>query len=189
VTTDQPDEKLELYTIGHGNASAQAIVELLCKYQIKELVDVRSAPYSKYVPQFNREVFKNLLEKAGIHYAFAGEYLGGRPDDETCYKNQEVPPDGTGRAKFLKLVDYDEVARRPWYLKGIARLIDIARTERTVIMCSEEDPKLCHRSHLIAQTLVRRGIVVKHIRREANHDAREELELLKVEQPKQISLF
>jgi uncharacterized protein (DUF488 family) len=183
------DEKLEIYTIGHGNASAKTVIDLLCKYQIKTLVDVRSVPYSQYVPDFNREVFEKALQKAGISYAFAGEYLGGRPKDETCYKNQETPRDGTGRAKFLKLVDYDEVAKRPWYQKSIDRLLEIARKERTVIMCSEEDPSLCHRSHLIAQTLIRMGVQVKHIRRNANQETWDEQELPREKQPQQLSLF
>ncbi len=182
-------EKLVIYTIGHGNAPGKIIIELLGKYQIKELVDVRSAPYSQHVPEFNREIFKKALKDAGINYAFAGEYLGGRPKDETCYKNHEAPPDGAGRAKFLKLVDYNEVAKRPWYQKGILRLLDIARSNQTVIMCSEEDPKLCHRSHLISQTLLEMGIQVKHIRRGSNNETWEEPELPKVKQPQQLSLF
>jgi uncharacterized protein (DUF488 family) len=31
-------------------------------------------------------------------------------------------------------------------------------------MCSEEDPKKCHRHNLIAQTLMERGVTVWHIR-------------------------
>jgi hypothetical protein len=56
-------------------------------------------------------------------------------------------------------------------------------------MCSEEDPARCHRSHLIAQTLVKMGIVVKHIRRDEDQNARLEEEVLKESQPRQLSMF
>jgi len=185
MTEHPTDAPLVIYTIGHGNAPVTAIIELLHKYAIRELVDVRSVPYSQYVPAFNREAFKKALEDAGIVYAYAGDYLGGRPKDETCYKTEQVPDEKTGRAEFLKLVDYAAVMERPWYQKGIARLIEIARTQRTAIMCSEEAPDRCHRSHLIAQTLIGRGITARHIRRTEDRDWVED------EQPrsKQLSLF
>ena len=180
---------LEIYTIGHGNSASEVIIDLLHKHHIKTLVDVRSVPFSQYMPFFNQGVFKNSLEQAGIHYVFEGEALGGRPNDDTCYKTSEVPDPKTKRAKFLKLVDYEEVAKRSWYQEGIARLIKLAGEGRIAILCSEEDPKRCHRSHLIAQTLVKMGIIVKHIRRDDNPSSDLEEEALKETQPRQLSLF
>lgn len=174
--------KIIIYTIGHGNAPAELIVGLLQQYQISQLVDVRSMPYSQYNPQFNRELFKKTLENAGIRYAFAGKQLGGRPEDKTVYKSEEMPDEDTEREKFLNLVDYDEVVRRPWYQEGIDRLIEIAGQGRTAIMCSEEDPKMCHRSRLITPTLLNLDVTVLHIRKNG------ELEQAVVES-KQLSLF
>ena len=153
---------LKIYTIGHGNVADVVIVELLRNFEIQVLVDVRTVPYSQYTHQFNREVFANTLKEAGIEYKFAGQFLGGRPDDPTCYKSGKLPEDQTN---YLELVDYAEVAKRDWYQKGIGRLIAIAEKQRTAIMCSEEDPKRCHRHHLIAQTLIKKDVVVSHIRK------------------------
>ena len=169
---------LQIYTVGHSNQEASELVELLLKHGIKIVVDVRSSPYSQYTPQFNRETLGQTLEDCGIDYAFAGEYLGGRPKDPTCYKNGELPPP---KADYLKLVDYGEVAKRPWYKKGIARLLEIAGERRTAILCSEEDPNECHRHHLIAQTLLSMGVGVWHIRRGGD--------LEDADKPKQMSLF
>jgi uncharacterized protein (DUF488 family) len=157
----QPNETITIYTIGHSNMPFAALLALLQRHQIAVLVDVRSAPYSQYTPQFNREVLAQDLNAAGIDYRFAGAYLGGRPTDPTCYKTGVVPE---GDADFLKIVDYAEVAKRDWYRRGLDRLIAIARAQRTAIMCSEEDPAHCHRQHLIAQTLLARQIAVWHIR-------------------------
>ena len=143
---------MEIYTIGHSNLAIERFVEMLVDNGIQTLIDVRSAPYTQYTPHFNREALAKTLETHGIVYAFAGEYLGGRPKDPTCYRGG-VMPSGDVKGNYLEAVDYSEVMKRPWYQKGIARLTDIAQERRTAIMCSEEDPSHCHRQHLIAQIL------------------------------------
>jgi hypothetical protein len=111
----------EILTIGHSVLPIERFIELLRDNGVDVLVDVRSTPYSRYNPQFtcacatgagNRESLAASLAAAGIEYAFAGDYLGGRPRDPTCYRNGELPGEG---ADYLKLVDYQEVMRRPWY--------------------------------------------------------------------------
>lgn len=113
-----------------------------------QLVDVRSAPYSRYNPQFNKESIALELSQHEIEYAYAGKYLGGRPPDPNCYKSKKLPEDG---ADYLHEVDYPEVMKRAWFIQGIDRLLEMADQDLTAIMCSEEDPALCHRHHLIAR--------------------------------------
>lgn len=161
----QQSDNLTLYTIGHSNVSADTIIGLLRKHEIKVVIDVRSMPYSQYTAQFNREALEQVLHLAGIKYKFAGEYLGGRPKDPACYKQGIVPE---GNANYLELVDYPKVAKQAWYLRGIKRLIDIAQADRTAIMCSEENPEHCHRHHLITQTLLGQGMRVFHIRKDGS---------------------
>ena len=48
-------ETKKIYSIGHSNHSAEAFINLLKAHNITCVVDVRSAPYSKYVPQFNKD--------------------------------------------------------------------------------------------------------------------------------------
>ncbi|MGI8854338.1 MAG: DUF488 domain-containing protein [Thermomicrobiales bacterium] len=154
-------DNVTIHTIGHSNVAAEEVVALLAAHEIEMVVDVRSVPYSQYTPQFNREMFEIALKQAGIGYTFAGETLGGRPKDPTCYRSDAEPK---SRGAFLKQVDYGAVMERPWYQRGIARLVEIAGAQRTAIMCSEENPDDCHRHHLIAQTLLPQGITVNHIR-------------------------
>jgi len=155
------EEDRRIYTIGHSNKSSEEIVNLLKKHSIELLVDVRSFPYSKYVPQFNREKFSLALAESRITYWYAGDHLGGRPKDPTCYKNGKLPE---GKANYLELVDYGEFAKRSWYKNEIDHLIKKAKEHRTAIMCSEEDPNRCHRHHLITKTLLGEGLAVWHIR-------------------------
>ena len=151
-----------VYTIGHSTQPAAGLVEALRRHGIEAVVDVRSVPFSQHTPQFNRPALEATLAAAGVRYAFAGEFLGGRPSDPGCYRSGRVPD---GDANFLELVDYEEVARRPWFRRGLERLVEIAGGERAAVMCSEEDPLRCHRHHLIAQALLARGVAVAHLRK------------------------
>lgn len=153
--------RADIYTIGHSNAPAERVVALLREQRIDVLVDVRSIPASGHAPQFSRRTFTRTLAEAGVRYVYMGEWLGGRPQDPACYKHGILPH---GKANHLNLVDYAKVAARPWYQRAVRDLMHMAREQRTAIMCSEEDPRRCHRLHLIAQTLTASGVAVYHIR-------------------------
>lgn len=147
----------EVFTIGHSNVEAERLIELLRQHAIAVVVDVRSAPYSRYCPQFNKENLRRVLQAAGIAYVYGGAKLGGRPQDPECY--------GEGRVRFAL------IEARPWYREGIERLLEIAREQRCAIMCAEEDPAHCHRHHLVSQTLLRMGVRVWHIRGDGQTEA------------------
>lgn len=71
-------------TIGHSTHPLEAFVGLLGRYEVAKVVDVRSTPYSRFNPQFNREPLARNLTACGIEYVFLGAELGGRPDDPSC---------------------------------------------------------------------------------------------------------
>lgn len=154
---------IKLFTIGHSNHSLDKFIRLLEDNGIMLLVDVRTAPHSRYNPQFNRENLESVLPQRGIQYAQAGKYLGGRPSDPSCYKSRALPPEG---ADYLHEVDYPEVMKRKWFVQGIDRLLELADEQTTAVMCSEENPAECHRHHLIAQFLIAEHpeVNVRHIR-------------------------
>jgi hypothetical protein len=68
---------------------------LLQKHGITAISDVRSHPYSRYLPHFSYSALKAALSKAGIHYVFIGQKLGARPDVPSCYVE--------GKALHLKM--------------------------------------------------------------------------------------
>lgn len=159
---------LVIYTIGHSNVDAKKMIALLKAHGIELVLDVRSSPYSRFSPQFNRETLAGTLSEEGIQYEYAGRRLGGRPSDAGCYDGHRVL--------------YGEVASREWYREAIDRLLELAGEQRTAVMCAEEDPRGCHRHLLIAQTLVARGVKVAHIRGDGSlEEARRE--------PEQLHLF
>jgi uncharacterized protein (DUF488 family) len=149
---NMPDE-LTIHTVGHSNHTTAAFIDLLRRHGITLVIDVRSQPYSRWANQFNREVLARNLEgsDAGIGYVFLGETLGGRPSDRSLYDPGQDRP------------DYRRVAQTDAYETGIKRLLELARTERVVLMCSEGDHRHCHRHLLITQTLLDQGVRIVHI--------------------------
>jgi len=140
----------EIYTIGHSNVDAITFLDLLKEKDIFTLIDVRSSPFSKYAPHFNREELKKSLEQRGIEYIYMGDRLGGKPSDSSCYVADKV--------------SYPKIANKKWYQDALSQLIEISSSKKTTIMCSEEDPSNCHRNLLISQSLLNRGLAVMHIR-------------------------
>ena len=154
---------MELYTIGHSNHPIDKFIRLLNDHGIRQLVDVRSTPYSRHNPQFNKDNLQQVLVKHDIEYIYAGTNLGGRPRDPTCYKHNAIPSKNTD---YLHEVNYPEVMKRPWFIEGIQGLLKLASQHTTAMLCSEEDPALCHRHHLVARYLMNKypDVTILHIR-------------------------
>lgn len=138
-------------TVGHSNHPLARFVALLRAHDVEAVVDVRSHPYSRFAPQFNRESLMASLSAEGVKYVFLGRELGGRPGGDEYY-------DDDGH------VLYGRVAETPLFNDGIARLEDGLSRYRLVLMCSEEDPTDCHRRLLVTRVLNDRGIEVLHVR-------------------------
>ena len=137
-------------TVGHSNHPWDVFVGLLQRHAVTVLVDVRSVPYSRFNPQFNRNRLERELPPHGVRYVFLGRELGARSDDPACY-------DETGR------VQYDRLARKPAFSRGLDRIVQEAARNRVVLMCAEKEPLSCHRTILVAPALERRGVEIEHI--------------------------
>lgn len=138
-----------IYTIGHSTHSVEKLLALLHQNSISAVADVRSIPYSRANPQFNRESLDLTLRTQGIRYVFLGEELGARTKDKTCYEN--------GR------VQYDLLAQTEAFRVGLERIKKGSKLFRLVLLCAEKDPIQCHRMLLISRCLIERGIPVSHI--------------------------
>jgi len=141
---------LTIYTIGHSNHDIGHFIGLLTDNGIESVVDVRSAPYSKFAPQFNKDNIERSLREKGIGYLFLGDLIGGRPKEDEYYDDEGY-------------VLYDRYARSAGFTKGIVRLMEVAEGSRVAIMCGEVHPTACHRHQLIAPVLVEHSVTVKHI--------------------------
>ena len=174
VNQPQTNQVPRLFSIGHSNHEALRFCELLREHGVDVLVDVRSQPYSQYSPHFNRDTLKQIVVPRGFQYLFLGEELGGRPVEEDCY-------DEAGHVLYSKL------SQVPRFLQGIDRLEKGIQKYRVAMMCSEEDPTVCHRFLLIGKVLADRGVPLWHIRGDGRLE--EHLALAAEGEDKQMLLF
>jgi uncharacterized protein (DUF488 family) len=79
-----------IFTIGHSNHLIEAFIALLHRHGITAVGDVRSHPYSRYVPQYSREPLQAALTQAGIEYVFLGKELGARSENPACYSTAPI---------------------------------------------------------------------------------------------------
>jgi uncharacterized protein (DUF488 family) len=152
-----------LFTIGHSNHSLETFLSLLSAHAIEVVVDTRSQPYSRYSTQFNGDTLAVELTKVDIKYLFMGNELGGRPKQQQFY-------DDEGH------VLYSHLAQSDLFLEGIDRVEKGMSKYRVALMCSEEDPTVCHRYLLIGRVLKERGARIQHIRGDGRLQTDEELE-------------
>ena len=134
----------ELYSIGSGNEDLKSFINRLQKWNINCLVDLRSEPYSKYVPYFNKKRLSNSLKKEKIDYLYFGDKLGGRPP--------------IGFEKFYK---------SPKFIENIDLLLSQIEGKAAALMCSEFEIAKCHRRFIVVE-LIKKGIDVTVIDKEGN---------------------
>jgi uncharacterized protein (DUF488 family) len=142
-----------LFTIGHSTHSIEEFIALLNAHGVRHLVDVRSIPKSRHVPQFNTDALASSLSATSIGYTHL-KTLGGRRSTRkdsinTAWRN----------TSFRGYADYMST---PQFTEGLGALTEIATTTKTAIMCAEAVPWRCHRS-LIADAIMLQGWEVHDI--------------------------
>ena len=127
---------LTIRSIGHSVKPIDTFLAILKKHRIEVLVDVRSIPYSRFSPHFNKNALQSELDNEDIQYLWRGQNLGGRGVN----------------------VGWDEAIE-----ELVALVKDGARV---VVMCSEGDYRKCHRYTTITPAVEEKGLQVVHIQYE-----------------------
>ena len=154
-----------IYTIGYGNNPIEEFINILKKYRIDYLIDVRSKPFSKFLPDYSRENLEKNTQLNPIRYVFMGDLLGGMPADETCYTD--------GR------VDYAKCRKKDFFKAGIDRITTAFQKDlRVALMCSCGKPQNCHRSKLIGKSLILKGVDVLHLDDKGKQFTQNDIEIL-----------
>jgi uncharacterized protein (DUF488 family) len=139
-----------VYTIGHSTRDLEEFVSILKTYKVEVLVDVRTMPRSRHVPQFNIDTLPEVLEKEGIEYLHM-EKLGGlrktlKDSSNTAWRNKS----------FRGYADYMQTDA---FKSGVEDLLRLGKDKTLALMCAEAVPWRCHRS-LIGDALIVRGVEV-----------------------------
>jgi len=141
--------KNQILSIGHSTLDTAAFVGRLKSAGVTGIADVRSSPFSRKFPQYNRNRLKADLARDGIVYSFLGSELGGRPEQPSYYT------DG--------IADYEKMSTDANFKVGLTRVEEGSRKYRIALMCSERNPLDCHRCLLVGRALVERGLDISHI--------------------------
>ena len=138
-----------IFTIGHSIHPIERFLDLLEMNGITAVADVRSSPFSRHNPQFNKDMLPQALKQRDIAYVFVGKELGARSDDSSCYERGKIR--------------YGRLAGTPIFKAGIERVLSGARKYRVALMCAEKEPLDCHRTLLVSRALEQRGVSILHI--------------------------
>jgi uncharacterized protein (DUF488 family) len=156
-----------LFTIGHSNLELASFLANLVAHDIAAVLDVRSSPFSRRFPHFNRARLEMSLRESRIDYRFVGDELG----EPEAYEGE--------RAR------YELIRTLPAFRRGIAEVMREASIRRVALMCAEEDPITCHRMILINPEL--RGMPIQHIRRDGRVESHADAERRLVEATKSVA--
>lgn len=170
-----------IYTVGHSTHNIEFFINLLNQFHINCLIDIRTSPYSRIAPQFNKEQISNSLKSQNIIYAHFDKEFGARHTKLSLLDEN-------------KKVDFEKVRATSEFKSGIDRLRDALKLNYVIaIMCSESNPFDCHRFSMVSYQLAKEDFNVIHILRDGTvlSNASLEEQLLKKYQKKlpQTTLF
>ena len=146
--TEAPAEA-RLFTVGHSTHSLDTFFALLRRHAITAVADVRSSPFSRFNPQYNRDALAWSLAGAGIRYVFLGKELGARRAEPECYEGHKAR--------------YDLIAQTPLFRRGLDRVRHGLESFRVTLLCAERDPLTCHRTILVCRHLRQNAGPIHHI--------------------------
>jgi uncharacterized protein (DUF488 family) len=167
----------KIYTIGYSGYTLPDFINELKALQITALIDVRSVPFSKRYPDFNKEKLAITLRENGIIYRSYAKEFGARRTERELYTDGKV--------------DFVKVAACENFKSGVEKIIAGADLGYVfALMCAERDPAVCHRAVLVSRAFSERGFNVSHILRGAGELPQIEFERRLVDfyfpQPEQV---
>ena len=143
--------KKTLLSIGHSQHKVDFFISLLKNHDVNYILDVRSAPYSQFAVDYNRENIRAILQSNGIEYAFMGDYFGARSTDSSLYS-----PNG--------YLDFEKTANSLKFQKAFDSVVKgMEQGYRIAFMCTEKDPIECHRAILVTNAFYKAGYSIEHI--------------------------
>lgn len=137
-------EHADFFTIGYTGRKIEEIVDLLLRYNIRTLIDIRHNPVSMYRPEVSKSNLQRTIEAHGIEYVH--------------YRTLGVPSEIRGRAAEANTRDliwkwYDEEVLPAYPGRNLDHFFN-AYEHPVAFMCVEIDPGECHR-HLLFTALER----------------------------------
>lgn len=147
---------MEIFAIGHSNYPYEKLIDMIKKYNVNCVVDIRETPYSKYNIQYNKEDLKESLNKDGFLYIYMGYEFGAKRQTRESY-NEE------------RYADFKEVIKEELFKRGVERLKKgIEMGYKIVLLGAMQEPIRCHRSIMVGRYLNKNGFNVRYILHEGD---------------------
>ena len=155
---------MDIYTLGHSNYTIEKLIDMLKKYNINCVVDIRGTPYSKYNVQFDKEIIRYTLTKAGFIYIYMAKEFAAKRINKESYNEEGYS-------------DFELVVNEKDSLDGIERLKNgCNKGYRIALLGAMQEPIRCHRSILVGRALIKYGFNVKHILDDYSIASQEDIE-------------
>jgi len=153
----------DVFTIGYSCFKIEEFVNLLKKYKITSLIDVRSNPNSKFYEDYNQSNLSKLLKLHGIIYRNYKREFGARQENLKYHKNGYL--------------DFNEYTKSDDFLEGVRKIeAGIRMNYSFAFMCAEKDPSTCHRNIMVAREFYKLGYNVKNILYDGSYETQESIE-------------
>jgi uncharacterized protein (DUF488 family) len=127
-----------VYSIGHSTRSFEGFVEILKKFRIEFVVDVRKTAYSKRFPHFSKANLQRWLLREDIFYLHFPRLGGFREEGYLVFSQSSE------------------------FAQAISELKELIDNRVVVVLCAEVLWWRCHRKYVV-QALIRKGYDVVHI--------------------------
>jgi uncharacterized protein (DUF488 family) len=142
-----------VYSLGHSTRTIDEFLNILRKYDIDDIADIRTIPKSRTNPQFNLEDLAVALNAQGKKYHHLKSLGGLRRPQKDSLNNGWRNDSFRGYADYMQTPDFEQ---------GLQELIKLAGSSIVGMMCAEAVPWRCHRS-LVGDALLARGFEVVEI--------------------------
>jgi uncharacterized protein (DUF488 family) len=154
----------DIYTMGYSAFALEDFIETAKSFGIKLVVDVRSLPYSKHYPDYNKESLEKILSAHNIFYRNYAKEFGAQQTRKDFFS-----PEG-----FL---DYEKFVKSDDFMRGFSKIKKSLEKNYTLaFLCAEKDPSVCHRSIMVARPFCESGLTVNHILQNGDTETQKEIE-------------
>jgi len=140
-----------VYTIGYSSFTSDEFWKTLVKNHVQLVIDVRSTPFSKRYPEYNKDVLKEFLAQHRIFYRNYAREFGARQEDHKFYTR-----DG--------YLDFELFSQSEAFRSGVEKLCKSMEQDYIfALMCAEKNPIDCHRAIMVSRAFSDKGYRVLHI--------------------------
>ncbi len=149
-----PDFDRTVWTLGFGERSLAEFIDLLNRFKINTVVDIRLFPAAGRHRHFRKDALRESLNADGIEYHSAGHQFGAPRTESDDSLNIALERRMRGFADYMSTQEFR---------KGIARLISLSKSRRLVLVNDPKNFEVCHRKLLADYLYLTEGFRLYHI--------------------------